>query len=70
MQVLSVDSGGLKGDRDETEFAHPYFMRGQVNTVGSSLPNEGQVLDHTKHRQVEVQEKYFCTSFSKYKKIL
>ena len=27
---MSVDSGGLKGENDESEFSHPYFMRGQV----------------------------------------
>ena len=30
IQVMSVDSGGLKGENDESEFSHPYFMRGQV----------------------------------------
>ena len=30
---MSVDSGGLKGENDESEFSHPYFMRGQVNTL-------------------------------------
>ena len=25
-----MDSGGLKGENDESEFSHPYFMRGQV----------------------------------------
>lgn len=28
-KVMSVESGGLKGDKDEIEFAHPYFIRGQ-----------------------------------------
>jgi len=28
-KVMSVESGGLKGDREEIEFAHVYFMRGQ-----------------------------------------
>eukprot|EP00088_Acartia_fossae_P014690 TRINITY_DN17895_c0_g1_i13.p1 TRINITY_DN17895_c0_g1~~TRINITY_DN17895_c0_g1_i13.p1 ORF type:complete len:657 (-),score=138.39 TRINITY_DN17895_c0_g1_i13:388-2304(-) len=28
-KVVSVDSGGLKSDRDEIEFAHPFFLRGQ-----------------------------------------
>ena len=30
VKVMSVDSGGLKGENDESEFSHPYFMRGQV----------------------------------------
>lgn len=27
-KVVSVDSGGLKLDRDEMEFAHTYFLQG------------------------------------------
>ena len=36
---MSVDSGGLKGENDESEFSHPYFMRGQVKIYS-------QYLDH------------------------
>lgn len=32
-KVLSVDSGGLKGENDESEFSHPYFMRGQEHLL-------------------------------------
>jgi len=51
-KVMNVDAGGLKGERDEIEFAHPFFLRGQehlleqikrkvsVNTRG---PNQGAI---------------------------
>jgi len=51
-KVMSVESGGLKGDKDEIEFAHPYFIRGQdhlldqikrkvsVNTRGSGISQQ------------------------------
>jgi len=32
-KVMSVDSGGLKGENDESEFSHPYFMRGQEHLL-------------------------------------
>jgi len=32
-KVMSVDSGGLKGEHDESEFAHPYFIRGQEHLL-------------------------------------
>lgn len=32
-KVVSVDSGGLKGERDEIEFAHAYFLRGQEHLL-------------------------------------
>jgi len=33
-KVMSVESGGLKGDKEEVEFAHSYFMRGQEHLLG------------------------------------
>jgi len=33
-KVMSVDSGGLKGDKEEVEFAHSFFMRGQEHLLG------------------------------------
>ena len=38
-KVVSVDSGGLKLDKDEMEFAHPYFLRGHE-----------YLLDHIKRK--------------------
>jgi hypothetical protein len=32
-KVMSVDSGGLKGEREEMEFAHLYFLRGQEHLL-------------------------------------
>merc|ERR1711988_159975 len=32
-KVMSVDSGGLRGDREETEFSHTYFLRGQEHLL-------------------------------------
>jgi len=32
-KVMSVDSGGLKGENDESEFSHPYFIRGQEHLL-------------------------------------
>lgn len=32
-KVMSVDSGGLKGDKEDIEFAHPYFLRGQEHLL-------------------------------------
>jgi len=32
-KVLSADSGGLKGEREEMEFAHPYFLRSQEHLL-------------------------------------
>lgn len=32
-KVISVDSGGLKAEKDEQEFAHPYFLRGQEHLL-------------------------------------
>lgn len=32
-KVMSVDSGGLKGEKEEIEFAHPYFLRGQEHLL-------------------------------------
>ncbi|XP_023327845.1 heat shock factor protein [Eurytemora carolleeae] len=32
-KVLSVDSGGLKGEKEEMEFAHLYFLRGQEHLL-------------------------------------
>ena len=28
-KVMNVEAGGLRGERDEVEFAHPFFERGQ-----------------------------------------
>merc|ERR1719430_1482504 len=53
-KVMNVDAGGLKGERDEIEFAHPFFLRGQehlldqikrkvsVNTRG---PHQGSITN-------------------------
>jgi len=32
-KVMSVESGGLKGDREEIEFAHLFFLRGQEHLL-------------------------------------
>jgi len=32
-KVVGVDSGGLKGENDETEFAHTFFIRGQEHLL-------------------------------------
>lgn len=32
-KVMSVDSGGLRGDREETEFSHTFFLRGQEHLL-------------------------------------
>jgi len=32
-KVMNVDAGGLKGERDEVEFAHPHFIRGQEHLL-------------------------------------
>ncbi|XP_045128626.1 heat shock factor protein-like isoform X2 [Portunus trituberculatus] len=32
-KVVSADSGGLRVERDEMEFAHPHFLRGQENLL-------------------------------------
>jgi len=48
-KVMSVESGGLKGDRDEIEFAHLYFLRGQEHLLDqikrkvSSAPKSGGI---------------------------
>jgi len=47
-KVMSVESGGLKGDKDEIEFAHPYFLRGQDHLLEQikrkvSVNNRGTV---------------------------
>ena len=32
-KVVSIESGGLKTERDDIEFSHPYFIRGQENLL-------------------------------------
>ena len=32
-KVMNVEAGGLRGERDEVEFAHPYFERGQEHLL-------------------------------------
>ena len=44
-----MDSGGLKGENDESEFSHPYFMRGQEHLLDQikrkvSLAGRGQLV--------------------------
>jgi len=60
-KVMSVDSGGLKGEKDETEFAHPYFMRGQEHlldqikrkvSVAAARPGPGVFLPSIKSEKV------------------
>jgi len=31
--VVSVEQGGLKVDKDEMEFAHPYFLKGHESSL-------------------------------------
>ncbi|KAF2345736.1 Heat shock factor (HSF)-type DNA-binding, partial [Trinorchestia longiramus] len=47
-KVPSMDGGGLRPEKDEMEFAHPYFVRGQENSLelikrkmSSRLPGTG-----------------------------
>jgi len=32
-KVVSVEQGGLKVDKDEMEFAHPFFLKGQETSL-------------------------------------
>ena len=32
-KVVSVEQGGLRTDKDEMEFAHPFFLRGSESTL-------------------------------------
>ena len=54
---MSVDSGGLKGENDESEFSHPYFMRGQVRQ-SLDLDSSYRSNDNLKP-QSPYQSKYF-----------
>ena len=52
---MSVDSGGLKGENDESEFSHPYFMRGQVRSEFSdhlltTIFQQEHLLDQIKRK--------------------
>lgn len=54
-KVVSVDSGGLKLDKDEMEFAHMYFLQGQeflLEHIKRKIPISKQ--DETKHSKPEV----------------
>merc|ERR1719357_272632 len=60
-KVMSVESGGLKGDKDEIEFAHPYFLRGQEHlldqikrkvSVAAARPGPGVFLPSIKSEKV------------------
>ena len=50
-KVVSVDSGGLKLDKDEMEFAHPYFLRGHdylLDHIKRKIPMSKQEETKTK----------------------
>lgn len=32
-KVVSVEQGGLRVDKDEMEFAHPFFLKGQESSL-------------------------------------
>ena len=54
-KVVSVDSGGLKLDKDEMEFAHMYFLQGQeflLEHIKRKIPISKQ--EETKHTKPEV----------------
>ncbi|XP_046444608.1 heat shock factor protein-like isoform X6 [Daphnia pulex] len=54
-KVVSVDSGGLKVDKDEMEFAHMYFLQGQeflLEHIKRKIPISKQ--EETKHPKPEV----------------
>ncbi|XP_032791979.1 heat shock factor protein isoform X2 [Daphnia magna] len=54
-KVVSVDSGGLKVDKDEMEFAHMYFLQGQeflLEHIKRKIPISKQ--EETKHTKPEV----------------
>lgn len=54
-KVVSVDSGGLKLDKDEMEFAHMYFLQGQeflLEHIKRKIPISKQ--DDGKHTKPEV----------------
>ena len=53
---MSVDSGGLKGENDESEFSHPYFIRGQVRQ-SLNLDSFYRSNENLKHRS-PYQSKY------------
>jgi hypothetical protein len=68
-KVVSVDSGGLKLDKDEMEFAHMYFLQGQeflLEHIKRKIPISKQ--DETKHSKPEVltrvsNDQYFIYLF-------
>ena len=48
-KVMNVEAGGLKGEREEVEFAHPYFERAQEHLLDQikrkvSLAGRGQLV--------------------------
>ncbi|XP_045128627.1 heat shock factor protein-like isoform X3 [Portunus trituberculatus] len=46
-KVVSADSGGLRVERDEMEFAHPHFLRGQENlleNIKRKIPTSRSVI--------------------------
>ena len=54
-KVVSVDSGGLKLDKDEMEFAHMYFLQGQeflLEHIKRKIPISKQ--DDGKHGKPEM----------------
>ncbi|XP_047476647.1 heat shock factor protein-like isoform X5 [Penaeus chinensis] len=46
-KVVSADSGGLRLERDEMEFAHPHFLRGQealIENIKRKIPTSRTVI--------------------------
>ena len=62
-KVMNVEAGGLRGERDEVEFAHPFFERGQDHLLdqikrkvslstrggGQLVPFDGGKVKHCFH---------------------